>query len=283
MPSEPSTATETPARRPLILRGLALAAALAAVAAQQRPDGRLRLIFPALGGDALIIQSPTGRHTLVDGGSDPAGLAVVLGRALPFWQRDLRLVLLTSADSRRMPGQIAALQRYRAQQLIAAPAVASARGAVFREWQRLVGLQRIALRAARVGQRIDLGGAALRILAADDRGVVLRVEYGATAALLAHASDPQQEQALLDTRRLRPVDLLTFPWERDPRIAFVEALRPRWIHFTTGFHTDRPVELTYRDRAVGMARLSHTANDGAVTWVSDGRRSWLDRAGPAAD
>jgi hypothetical protein len=274
MSSESPPTTES--RRPLILRGLALAAALTAVAAQQRSDGRLRLIFPAIAGDAMIIQSPAGQYTLIDGGGDPAGLAVVLGRTLPFWQHTLRLVLLTGANSSHLPGQVAALQRYQAQQVIAASAVAAAHSALFREWQRLLGLQQRTPTLARTGMRVDLGGAALRILAADDQGVVLRVEHGTTSALLAHASSPQQEQALLDAQRLRPADLLAFPWERDPRTPFVEALRPRWIHFTSGFHTDRPAQLTYRDRTIGQARLTHATNDGTVTWASDGRRSWLD-------
>jgi hypothetical protein len=62
---------------------------LAGVAWAQRPDGRLHVYLLAAPGDAALIQTPAGRFVLIDGGRDPAILAMLLGQQLPFWRRNL--------------------------------------------------------------------------------------------------------------------------------------------------------------------------------------------------
>ncbi|MEN9937118.1 MAG: hypothetical protein RLZZ387_3697 [Chloroflexota bacterium] len=254
-------------RRQTIARAALLLATLAALAWHTRPDGRLHVLFPAVDGDAALIRTPAGGFVLIDGGADPAALAAALGRAMPPWQRHLDAVVLTRADAYRLPGQVAALSRYHSAVALAPPT--SSRGAAFAEWRRLLIDQRTPIRAAHPGARLDIGGATLTVLATDDEGALLRVEYGATCALLSHTPP------LVPPRTLRRCDLLAFPWERDPRTPLVTQTRARHILLTDGYHADDVVELTYRERAVGGARLYHERIDGAVEWVSDGMRSWV--------
>src|SRR5262245_4385633 len=130
--------SETPPnpRRKLILQVLIIVAALALLAWRARPDGRLHVIFLETKGDAVLIETPDGRYVLLDGGGDPAALAAALGRRLPFWRRTLDLAILTLPDGKRLPGQIAALARYRVAMTIAPPV--AKRGALVREWLRLL-------------------------------------------------------------------------------------------------------------------------------------------------
>ena len=88
------------------------ALALAAVAWWHYPDGTLRVIFPALPGDAVIVRTPGGAALVIDGGGDPAALTAALGRALPFWQREVAALILTSDDTRDLVSHIALLERY---------------------------------------------------------------------------------------------------------------------------------------------------------------------------
>jgi hypothetical protein len=147
---------------------------------------------------------------------------------------------------------------------------AASRSPAFAEWRRLLAAQGTPVHVARPGARLDLGGAALTVLAADDKGALVRVQYGATCAVLAHAPPATAPP------RLRPCDLLAFPWERDPRTPLVTSLRPRHLLFTDGEHADAPPELTYTERAVAGARPYHERLDGTVEWVSDGRTSWVE-------
>jgi hypothetical protein len=240
----------------------------------QRPDGRLHVTVLPAPGDAFLIQTPAGRFVLIDGGRDPAMLALLLGRELPFWRRDLLATLLTRGDGQRLPGQVAALARYRAG-LALAPAGLS-QGGVAGEWRRLVGAGRIPARALRPGQRLALDGATLTVLAAaadDDGGAVLLLSYGATRVLL-HSGGPGGDDAALGAAN-RPIDLLIYPWQRELDTPLVGALRPRAIAFSAAYEAHEPALLSYNDRRRLSPRIFHTATDGAIELTSDGRRAWI--------
>jgi beta-lactamase superfamily II metal-dependent hydrolase len=268
--------TPTGTRRKLLQQAALLALALGLLTWRSWPDGRLRVIFLETKGDAALIQTPAGGYVLIDGGADPAALAAALGRQMPFWRRSLDAVILTAADGAHMPGQVAALARYHARLAIAPPAVG--RGALAEEWRRLLDEQAVTVLAARAGQRIDLGEAALRVLAVSDgkeAGMVLRLDYGGTSVVFDQSGAEADEEALA-AQKLRPASLLAFPWQRDPRAAIVAALRPRALVLTDGQQADKPIEQTFVERAVGGASLYHERLDGAITWVSDGSRAWVE-------
>lgn len=244
--------------------------ALAVLAWRARPDGTLRVTFLDTSGDAALIQTPAGGYVLIDGGADPAALAAAIGRVMPFWRRTLDAVVLTGADAARLPGQVAALGRYHANLALVPPG--AGRGAALDEWRRLTLAEQTPVRIARPGDQVSLGGANLRVLAIDDaRGLLLWLEYGATSVVFDQSG---VEDAPLE-RAARPVDLLAFPWEHDPRVPLVAALRPRAIVFTDGAQADQPAELTFAERAPAGTRLYHERLDGAITWASDGRRTWV--------
>ena len=274
MATTPDSANN-PHRR-LVTQAIVLALVLALLAWRAWPSHQLRVIFLETKGDAALIQTPSGGYVLIDGGSDPAALSAALGRQLPFWQRALDLVVLTSADGAHLPGQVAALARYRAG-LVLAPAIAK-RNPLIDEWRRLLAEQHTPIRSARAGQRLDIGGATLRVLAVgdgDEGGLVLRLDNGATSVVFDH-SGGEADQETLATAGLRPTNLLVFPWQRDAHNSFVTSLRPRAMVLTDGQQADKPIEQTFVERAIGGAALYHERLDGAITWISDGKRAWVE-------
>jgi beta-lactamase superfamily II metal-dependent hydrolase len=273
-----STTPDQPSnpRRRLAAQAAILALVLVLVAWRAWPGPQLRVIFLATKGDAVLIQTPAGGYVLIDGGGDPAALSAALGRQLPFWRRTLDVVVLTMADGAHLPGQVAALARYRAG-LVIAPAIAK-RSALIAEWQRLLAEQHTPIRSARAGQRLDIGGATLSVLATgdgDEGGLVLRLDYGATSVVFDHSGGEADEETLTAVG-LRPAGLLVFPWQRDAHNAFVTALRPHAMVLTDGQQADKPIEQTFVERAIGGAPLYHERLDGAITWISDGRRAWVE-------
>jgi hypothetical protein len=274
----PPETTPTPtSHRGTILRAILLLMMLAAIAWFQRPDGRLHLFFPAVAGDAILIQTPRGEFVLIDGGADPAALVNTLGKRMPFWQRNLAAVVLTAPDLQRLPGQLAAIQRYSAGQALVTPIALRGGNATVREWRRILAEQGTPLRAAHPGDTIDLGSATLRVLAvrsAQEGGLLLRIDYGATHAVLAHASNSEDEAPLVASG-MQPAQFVTFPWMRDPAEPLLPALRPQSILFTDGLSSDHPPLLTYDQRAIGGAKIYHEAINGAVEWISDGRVAWV--------
>jgi beta-lactamase superfamily II metal-dependent hydrolase len=274
----PSTRS-TPSRR-LVAQIAIVALALVFLAWRSWPDGKLRVIFLETKGDAVLIQAPNGSFVLIDGGADPAALAAALGRNMPFWRRALAAVVLTNTDYTHLPGQVAALARYHADVALA-PATRK-HGPTLDQWRKLLGEQQTPIRVARPGEHLSLGEASLRVLAAgdgDESGVLLRLDYRATSVVFDHSAAASEEAALAGSAR-RPVDLLAFPWERDPHVPMIMALRPRALVLTDGQQADRPAEQTFMERSIGGAQLYHERLDGTITWVSDGTRAWVETERP---
>lgn len=271
---------EQQATRPMwraLVLPLCCLAILGGAAWAQRPDGRLHVYILATPGDGALVQTPEGRFVLIDGGRDPAGLTLLAGRLLPYWRRDLRAAVLTGAGGERIPGQVAALARY-------APAVALAPpdlgvDGFAGEWRRLAAAGKAARLAA--GQRLDLDGARLSVLGAsggDEGGAVLLISYGATRVLF-HTGGPAGDEAALAAAGA-PVDLLVYPWQRDPATATVAALAPRAIAFSEAYVAPAPALLTYADRRRASPRVYHPRADGQIELVSDGRRAWIMTSDP---
>ncbi len=237
-----------------------------------RPDGRLRVTFLATAGDAILIQSPAGRFALIDGGNDPTILTTQLGKHMPFWQRKLAAVLLTAPDGQRLPGQVAALARYR-------PALAIApadmpRSGTANEWRRLITTQRIPATALRTGIKLDLGGAALHVLDANPDGAVLLITSGATRVLLHTGGSAGDPVALALAGA--PLDLLAFPWQRELENTPIDALQQRRIVFTTAHSVDEPALRSYAERQRYSPAIYHPKVNGSIVFISDGRRTWVE-------
>jgi competence protein ComEC len=83
-------------------------------AALAAPDGRLHLSVLDINdgiysGHALLVQSPTGRYVLIDGGPSSRKLSDSLGRRLPFSHRRLDYLVVANpreAEVRSLPAVI---------------------------------------------------------------------------------------------------------------------------------------------------------------------------------
>lgn len=82
------------------------------------PDGLLRIWFLNVGqGDAVLMQVPDGGWVLTDGGP---GSAVVqeLSRIIPFYDREIELVILSHPHADHLDGLLHVFQRYHVQNLL---------------------------------------------------------------------------------------------------------------------------------------------------------------------
>jgi competence protein ComEC len=91
-----------------------LVAALIGVGAWSLPDGQLHVTVIDVGeGTATLIETPSGRQILVDGGGSGRALSTALGDALPFWDRQLDLLVITQPTRDHVGGLLPTLERYR--------------------------------------------------------------------------------------------------------------------------------------------------------------------------
>lgn len=76
-------------------------------------DGKFHVVFCDVGqGDAIFLRTPKGLDVLVDGGPADAVLSC-LSRHMPFWDRDLELVILTHPHADHLNGLISVAKRYK--------------------------------------------------------------------------------------------------------------------------------------------------------------------------
>ncbi|MBN1922371.1 MAG: DNA internalization-related competence protein ComEC/Rec2 [Anaerolineae bacterium] len=170
--------------------GALTALVLGGVFLYMRPDGRLHVTFLDVGqGDAVLIQTPAGRQVLIDGGPEASRMLSQLGEQLPFWDRELDAVILTSPDAARLTGLIAVLERYKVQRVATGAEIG--RGDIYERWLEILAARDpgsvSVLMAGDVWELDDAGQLqVLWPLSEVEAGpLVLRLDYGEASFLLA--------------------------------------------------------------------------------------------------
>ena len=107
-----------------IFTSLLLILSLAIMALFQIPDGNLHVISCNVGeGDATLLIYKN-NQILIDGGPD-AKVMNCLGKYLPFWDRELELVILTHPDGDHFTGLINVLRAYKVDNFLFNPITVS--------------------------------------------------------------------------------------------------------------------------------------------------------------
>lgn len=269
--------------------GLSLAAVLAVGWHASQPDGRLHIAFFDVGqGDAALIVTPTGRQILVDGGYFPAVLGRHLGRTLPFWDREIDLMIATHPDADHISGLPGVFDRYRVGRLLVADlerGLSPIYDALFEQAE----LHQTPVERVQAGQVIAIGdGVRLEILhpgdqlsaeGRNDNSVVVRIVYGDFTCLLTGDAETAAEQAMLQGGR--PLQALVFKAGHhgsrgSSSAVFLDAVQPQIAVISAGRdntfghpHAELLERLAARQIAVlrtdqlGSLRVT---TDGAVMW-----------------
>jgi competence protein ComEC len=272
-----------------ILGTLAVVALLVRLALFTLPDGRLHVSFLDVGqGDSILIESPSGHQILVDGGPGPAAVTSALGKAVPFWDHSLDLVILTHPQDDHLSGLIGVLERYQVG-LFLDSGEECASEACQRFWELVEGKE-TPYRKVEGGMRVELGdGVRIEILHppsallrgtpsdVNNNSVVLKVTMGRASFLLTGDIEEVGERALLASGQpLRSLVLkaphhgsatsLTPPFLREvsPQLVIISVGENRFGH---------PAPET-------LAKLSslttlRTDEEGAIEVVTDGERYWV--------
>lgn len=167
-----------------VLTTLAILAYLAWRLAFAVPDGRLHLTFLDVGsGDAILIQTTSGKHILINGGPSPSRLSDQIGRILPPFRRDLDYLLVAAPQENQMASLPTTLERFIPQSVLwAGDTMGSYSAQRVNEW---VLERAIPYEQARTGTELDLGdGARLRVLDSSARGMIILVEWQVFRAIL---------------------------------------------------------------------------------------------------
>jgi competence protein ComEC len=276
--------------RPVTLGLLAVVAGLGILAAVSLPDGRLHVVFLDVGqGDAILIQTPSGRQALIDGGESALVLANELGAVMPFWDRTLDLVALTHADADHMDAQIDLPRRLAIDAaLTTAATLASPDAADWRDAMLAGGAPVLPLAA---GAWVDLGDdVRLAVLNPDpadyvgpdpdnENSLVVRLEYGAFRALLTGDAGLPSEAAWLAANAPLASTVLKVGHHGSKTSTgpdFVAAVQPQLAVIQVGAENryGHPTAETLANLAT--TTVLRTDRHGRIHLSTDGSRYWVE-------
>lgn len=168
------------------------------------PDGRLHVVFLDVGqGDAIFIQTPSGKQVLIDGGPSETQALSELGRHMPFWDRTLDLVLLTHPDADHITGLLPVLERYRVSTVIYREVGCAT--SLCERWDQLLDVEGATVYQGQAGMTLTLDdGVHVEVIhpgerlvgGPNDNSVVTRLTYGRLSILLPGDIEADVERAL---------------------------------------------------------------------------------------
>lgn len=273
-----------------------------------KPTKYLRLVACDVGqGDAmLVLYGKT--QVVIDGGPDDSVLDC-LSRFIPFWERDVELVVLTHGDADHVTGLIEVLKRYRVEKLVSSHWVKDT--ANFRAFREAVVEFEVPVYAPQAGDGIRLDEkTGLKVTAlwplarggdeaiwnpdvtegvleahlypepANEQSLIFQLEYGDFDALLVGDAGAPTEEALVRMGRLQDVEVLKVGHHGSrfsSTQSFLEAVTPEVAIVSVGENTyGHPTkEALDRLEAVG-ARIVRTDRLGDIVISSDGTRFWVE-------
>ena len=276
---------------------------LLALVLWQLPDKKLHLVVCDVGqGDAILV-SWQSYQMLIDGGPDQSVLSC-LSEKMPFWDRNLEVVVLTHPDSDHVTGLIEVLKRYRVDNLIAGDVAKDS--AEFWEFHGLVMDKGIKVRSLHQGDNLRIGPVKLNVLWPEsstqqlvwkkdrtdlqvlgaqvfpkdinETSLVLLANYGDFDFLLAGDIGEKTERHLLEKKGLGQVEVLKvahhgskFSSSQD----FLNLVSPEMAVISVGKNWfGHPTREVLEKLEQIKVKIIRTDQQGTVEIVSDGRDWW---------
>ncbi len=271
------------------------------IVAGGQPDGRLHLWVLDVGqGDALLLRTPQGHTALVDGGPGATPLLNGVGAHVPFWQRELDLLVLTHPHQDHLMGFAELLGRYSVDEVVQTEFTAT--DGLQREWLSGLKRQGIPVHYAARGEEISFVGepeVRLTVLSPvtsgaederrtsrsgndiNDTSVVLRLVYGSQSILLEGDAQKEAEAEMVRYRgaelHSRVLKVGHHGSKTSSSPAFLGAVRPQVAVISVGadnkFGHPAPETLAAL-QAVG-AGVYRTDLNGTVEIIADKEQMWV--------
>ncbi|HLF28387.1 MAG TPA: ComEC/Rec2 family competence protein [Anaerolineae bacterium] len=168
----------------LVIVGLWVGLALA-----WQPDGKLHVHALNVDGLPAFVQTPSGRQILIGGSNSPSALLAALGARMPFWDRELDLLVVTRDDVRALNGLLAVVDRYQVGTIVSVEIGDSRAG---REWLDMLAAKQLAVIEAGLGIGIEDG-----VSLSSSRDGWVRIEAGATSVGIGRPRSDSRVDVLL--------------------------------------------------------------------------------------
>lgn len=243
------------------------------------PDNRLHVTILDVGtGDAVLIQSPTGRNVLINGGPSTVVLSDALGRRLPLFDHSLDWLVVADIDVEDLSGVAGNLERFTPANILWAGNTSGTHAAGDLQSQ-MISLA-IPIASMQPGQSLDLGsGASIQVISTNPKGADLLLEWQNFRMLLPMGLDFTALNSLQDNPAMRSVSAVLLPESGYAPLnppALIDFLHPQLavLSVAAGDKTGLPAPETL-DALEGF-NLLRTDQNGWIEIVTDGKQMWVE-------
>jgi len=273
----------------LLMLGFLFAANLAAWSAvfyYHFSSEKMEAVFFDVGqGDAIFIKTPQGHQILIDGGPDSAVLEK-LAENIPFWDRDIDMIISTHLDKDHLFGLLEVLKSYKVDNIVWSGISKETAGAG--EWQKLKEEEKTGEGAKEeivaAGQMIVAGDVRLSVLypvgdsgpanGDNDDSLVIRIDRGQNSFLFCADIGAKGEKEMVDSAKNISAQVLKVSHhgsKYSTSQAFLDKVSPRFAIVQVGKNSyGQPAEeVLTRLQKSGITTL-RTDIDGDIKFVADG-------------
>jgi competence protein ComEC len=248
-------------------------------AAASLPDNRLHLTFLDVGSaDAVLIQTPSGKHILVNGGTSVTTLADELGRRLPAFNRKLDWLVVAATEEEQLAALPRVVERYPPDAVLwSGNEQASFSSLVLKEY---FTVNDVRVQNAEVGDVLDLGDdGTLSVLTVAPRGAVLLIEYKNFRALLPIGMSFEALDELQNGARVGPVSLLSLAnsgYAASNPPEWITNLNPELVVLSVAAADENGMPDSEVLETLNGFSLLRTDENGWIEIITDGTQMWVD-------
>ncbi len=253
----------------------------------EHADGKLHVYFLDVGqGDAIFVETPSGKQVLVDGG--PGNIVLQrLAEVMPLFDKSIDLVVSTHPDADHLSGLVSVLERYGVPKILETGMQCDT--SLCGQWQEVKKEKQPEITDAFLGQEIDVGDGVKFLVfnpteslsgkflpKRNNGGIILKLVYGSQSVLLTADVEKPVEEKLVQSGVKIDSDFLkvahhgsktssteNFLKKTSPLLAFIEVGKDNKYG-----HPTREVLQRLEDFKIPYYR---TDMDGTVELVLDGK------------
>ena len=242
------------------------------------PDGRLHITFLNVGSaDAVFIETPTGRHILINGGPSLSSLSDALGRRVSPIDRSLDWLIVASTNDNQLSSLPRLLDRYPPKNVLWSGNQQASFSS--RDLDKWLTDHSVPVTQATEGQVLDLGkGATLKVISVSPLGATLLIEWNGFRTLLPIGENFDTLDQLEYGNAVGPVTVLSLSQSGYAPLSpvdWIDNLNPQITVLSVAADDKDGLPNQETLDALGSHSLLRTDQNGWIEITTDGKDMWV--------
>ena len=240
-------------------------------------DGKLHITFLNVGSaDAILIQTPSGRHILIDGGPSASLLSDALGERISWWNPDLDWLVIASTSENEVASLPRVLLRYPPANVLWSGDQQASFSSI--QLAGRLAQQSTSVTPAKAGQTLDLGsGVTLKLLDVSPPGSTLLIQWDGFRALLPIGENLDTLDNLQNGKSVGRVTVLLLSQSGYAPLTppgWIQNLNPQLVVISVAAGDEGGLPDQETLNALTGYSLLRTDRNGWIEITTDGKQMW---------